>query len=284
LSVAGFGGFGAEGLFFAPTGGAEMVGGNAEADEIFLDGVGAALAESEVVFGGTTLVAMAFDGDTSVGIVLEEVRGFLESGAGIGANIGGVVIEVGVANFLEEEFIKTELGRFSDGSGSVDGDADGGIGTSAGTAGSEGVGGGVDGTDGCGTLGSDGADFGGDGDVGGVGGGPSELDGFALIDGIAIGSEAGGGFHRSGRRRIGGRSRDRRFLVAASNEESEGGKRNEQRANDRGVRVSHACPPKTPRSPVLGPLDRAIVPPEGRVRGICRDTIYCSGNGGKTEG
>jgi hypothetical protein len=29
--------------------------------------------------------------------------------------------------------------------------------------------------------------------------------------------------------------------------------------------------------------DRAMVPPEGRVRGICRDTIYCNGNHSETE-
>ena len=116
LRVAGFGGFGAEGLFFAPAGGAEMVGGNAQADEIFLDGIGTALAESEIVFGRTALVAMAFNGDAGVGIALEEVGRFLESLASIRTNRGGIVIEVGVANFLEEEFVEAEFGSFGNGS------------------------------------------------------------------------------------------------------------------------------------------------------------------------
>jgi hypothetical protein len=72
--------------------------------------------------------------------------------------------------------------------------------------------------------------------------------------------------------------------MAASNKESESRKRNEQRANERAVRVNHACPPKTPRNPVLGPLDRAIVSPEGQVREICRNTIYCIRNGGEIKG
>src|SRR4029077_4428048 len=55
--VAGFGGFHAEGLFFTPTGGVEPAFRDAKADKILHDGIGATLAEREVVFGGTTFVA-----------------------------------------------------------------------------------------------------------------------------------------------------------------------------------------------------------------------------------
>ena len=283
LGVAGFCGFGAEGFFLAPTGGVEMVGRNAEADHVFLDGVGAALAESKVVLGRTAFVAVAFDGDASVWIAFEEGRRLLQGFARIGTYGGGIVIEVGVAHFLEEEIVEAGLGSFSDRSGSVDGDANAGVGSATGTAGGNGVRGGLDGRDGSGALGSDGADFGSDGDVGGVCSGPSELDGFASINGIAIGTNGGCGFHSRRWRRVCRRGRSCRLLVAASNKESERRKRNEQRANERAVRVNHACPPKTLRNPVLGPLDRAMVPPEGQVRGICRNTIYCIWNDGEIK-
>jgi hypothetical protein len=106
LLPAGFVGFGAEGLFLAPTDGVDAIGGNAEADKIFLDGIGAALSECKVVFGGTALVAVAFNGEALVRIALQEVGGFLKSDAGIGTNISLVVVEVGVAYFFEEEFLE----------------------------------------------------------------------------------------------------------------------------------------------------------------------------------
>ena len=97
-----------------------MVRGNAQADEVFLDGIGAALAESQVVFGRAAFVAMAFNGHAGVGITLEEVRRFLEGFASIRAYRGGVVIEVRVTNFLEEEFVEAEFGSFRDRSRRVD--------------------------------------------------------------------------------------------------------------------------------------------------------------------
>src|SRR5208337_3467187 len=60
LLVALFVGRCAEGLFLAVADGGEAVGRNAQADEILLDGGGAAIAESEVVFGGAAFVTMAF--------------------------------------------------------------------------------------------------------------------------------------------------------------------------------------------------------------------------------
>ena len=284
LGEAGFRGFGAKGFFLAPTGGVEMVGRNAEADHVFFDGVGAALAESKVVLRGTAFVAVAFDSDASVWIALEEGDRLLQSFARVGTNGGGIVIEVGVAHFLEEEIVEAGLGSFGDGSRGVDGDTNAGVGSATGAAGGNGIRCGLDGRDGSGALGSDGADFGSDGDVGGVRGGPSELDRFAPIDGIAIGTNGGRGFHSRRWRRVSRRGRSCRLLMAASNKESESRKRNEQRANERAVRVNHACPPKTPRNPVLGPLDRAIVSPEGQVREICRNTIYCIRNGGEIKG
>jgi hypothetical protein len=221
LLVAGFGGFSAERLLFAPAGGVEVICGEAQTDQVFLDGVGAALAQSKIVFGGTAFVAMAFDGDAHVRIIFEEVGGLLQRFAGVGPNGRGVVIEVGVANFLEEEFIETGVWCGRHGSGHVDGNADGGIGAAACAAGRERVCGGLRGRDTGGPLRSDGADFRSDGDVCGVGGSPGKLDGFALIDGIAIGVDAGSGLYGRRGRSVGRRRRWRCFLVATSDEQNE---------------------------------------------------------------
>src|SRR5208283_3628176 len=114
LLVTGFVGRGAEGLFLAVADGGEAVGRNAQADEILFDGGSAAITESEVVFGGAAFVAMAFDGDANLRVVAEEIGGFAESILGVSANIRLVVIEVGVTNFLEEEFVQARLGSFDD--------------------------------------------------------------------------------------------------------------------------------------------------------------------------
>jgi len=100
LLPAGFVVLHAEGLLLAEADRAEAVGRNAQRNEILLDGVGAAVAEAEVVFGGTTLVAMAFDGDFYRGILLQVISGLRERRASVGTNVGLVVVEIGVAHFL----------------------------------------------------------------------------------------------------------------------------------------------------------------------------------------
>src|ERR1700741_906115 len=207
LLPAGFVGLHAEGLFLAPTGGSEAVGRNAEADEILLNGVGATVAEGEIVFGGAAFVAMAFDGDAGLGIVLEEAGGLLKRLTSVRTNFSGIVIEEGVADFLGPEFIEAGGFGFGDGRGDANGDADGGVGVAAGRTGGEGIGSGLGGRDGGGALKSGGAGFGSDGGVGGVCSGPGELRGFALIDGSAIGAEGGRGRHRSRRGSVGRRFR-----------------------------------------------------------------------------
>src|SRR5215472_10183797 len=150
LLPAGFGGLHAEGLFLAPTGGGQTLGRNAKADEVLLDGVGSAIAQSEIVFGRTALVAVAFDGDASLGIILEEVGCLLQCLARIGPDFGGVVVEISIADLFVPEFIKAELGSFGD--RSVDRDADRRVGIATGGAGREGVGCGSGGRDRSGTL------------------------------------------------------------------------------------------------------------------------------------
>ena len=223
LLPAGFVGLHAEGLFLAEADGAEISGRNAEVDKVLLDGVGAAIAKSKVVFGGAAFVAVAFDGDVGEWVALEEGSGLFERYAGVRTNVGLIEIEVSVAHFPGEELLEAgSPGLFDDRRRHVDRDADVGIGAAAGTAGGDGVSGGVGRGDGGGALRSDSANFRTDGGVGGVGGGPSKLGGFALVDGGAIGGDAHG---RLGGDR--GRSRRRRrwqrlFLVATDDKQKSG--------------------------------------------------------------
>ncbi len=114
----------AEGLFLAEAGCADAIGGDAQGDKVLLDGTGATLAEREVVFGGTTLVAMAFDGRANLRIVTQEIGGLGERFASVRANVGFVEVEISVTDFSQEELVKVRLGRFLNGRRrNVDGDA-----------------------------------------------------------------------------------------------------------------------------------------------------------------
>ena len=160
--VTRFLGFRAERLFLAETDGVEALVENTEADEVLLDGIGAAVAEGEIVFGGTTFVAMPLDGDMHLGITFEEVGSPAKSLASYTVNFGGVVVEIGVAHFLEKKLIeRRRLRSFAD-RGSIDGDAQTGVGVPAGPAGGERIGGRRTGSDDRGTFCGDGADFGSD--------------------------------------------------------------------------------------------------------------------------
>src|SRR6266478_1201505 len=183
LLPAGFVALGAEGLFFAEADGAEAIGGDAQGDEILLDGAGAAIAEREVVFGGAALVAVAFDGHAKLRIVAQELGGRGERLAGVGANVGFVEIEVGVAHCIGEDLVVVRLIlRLDRRRGSADGDARGGVRGAAGAAGGDGVGGGIGRGHFGGAFGGDGADFGSDGELRGVGGGPAQSGSAALLN------------------------------------------------------------------------------------------------------
>ena len=110
LLVAGFGGFHAEGLFFAVADGAEAIGRDAQGDEILFHGGGAAIAETEVVFGGAALVAVTFDGGFNVWIGAENFGSRAEGGSRIGANVGFIQIEIGVFDPLFENSVSGKIG------------------------------------------------------------------------------------------------------------------------------------------------------------------------------
>src|SRR5260370_30064215 len=96
----------AEGLLLTEADGAHTVGGDAQRHEILLDGVGTAIAEAEVVFGGAALVAMTFDGDFDRRVLLQEVRSRRERRTSVRTNVGLVVVKVGVTHSL----VKIRLG------------------------------------------------------------------------------------------------------------------------------------------------------------------------------
>ena len=91
--VAGFGGFGAELLFFAVGDDADAGGGDAGSDEGGFGGVGSVFAEGEVVLGGAALVAVAADEDADGGVGLEEGGGGVGGVLGVGPEVDGVVVE-----------------------------------------------------------------------------------------------------------------------------------------------------------------------------------------------
>ena len=225
-----------------------LAAGIPEVDEVLLDGVGAAIAEGKVVFGGAAFVAVALDGDVGLRIFFEEVGIVAERLLSVRADVGLIKIEIGVFDFLGEEFIEGgSLDRFGWRSGNVDGDARRGIRAAAGTACGDGICGGVRRSDGGGTLHRDGTDFGRDGDVIGVGGGPGELGGLTLVDGRGIRGESDRGL-RSRRRRRRRRWCGLGWFFAADNEEKRSGSENQQGSVERAARLNHACPPKTPEN------------------------------------
>jgi len=232
-----------------------------------LDGVGAAVAESEVVLGGAAFVAVAFDVDLLIRIALEEGSGFFESYTSVGTDVGLVEVEVSIANFLGEEFFKAGTLRRRRRRRSANRDADVGVSAAAGAGGGDGVSSGVGGGDGGGALRGDRADFGSNGNIGGIGGGPGELGGFTLVDDGAIGGNADGGLGGYGRRSWRRRRSGGRLLIARGNKEESCRSENEKRAVQRGVRMIHSCPPRTLltgfRAKSTG---RRIIPPEAGFR------------------
>src|SRR5712691_2159754 len=90
----------AEGLFLAEADDRDAVGGNAQGNDVLLYSVGAAVTETQVVFRGATLVAVAFDGHFEPRIVFEEIGGLRKCRARVGTNVGFVVIEISITDFL----------------------------------------------------------------------------------------------------------------------------------------------------------------------------------------
>src|SRR6266850_2034298 len=218
----------AERLFLAVADGAQPVRGDAERYEELLHGAGAAVAEAEVVFRRTTLIAVAFDGYLEPRILFQEIRGCRERGAGVWTNISLVEVEIGIAHFSQEEFVvRGPCWRRRRWRWRIHGDGGGGARRTAGTCGGDGVGRRIGGRDLCRTLGRDGTDFRSDGKFGGVRGVPAQGRGLALVDcsGAGLQRHCGTRGGRCGRRGCGWW---RDGLLGATKGEDSGGERRDQ--------------------------------------------------------
>src|SRR5258708_27457924 len=153
LLPAGFVVLGAEGLFLAEADGADAIGGDAQGDKILLHCTGATIAEREVVFGGTALVAMTLDSCANLRVIAQEVSGLGERFASVRANVGFVEVEIGVADFPQEDLIKVRLGGFLHRRRrNVYGDARGGVCGTAGAISGNGISRGIGRRHGCGAF------------------------------------------------------------------------------------------------------------------------------------
>src|SRR5580693_3724492 len=134
-----FGVLGAERTFLAPADGVHAIGADAQRNQIILRRLRAPFAQADIVFGGTALVAMAFDGHADLRIRAQEFRGFGEGVAGVGANVRFVEIKESVFHVLFEEFAHALIaGGSNSGSACADCDARGSGGGAARTSGGDG--------------------------------------------------------------------------------------------------------------------------------------------------
>lgn len=72
----------------------ELVGGDAERGQVLFDGVGAAVAEAEVILGGALPVAVAFEEETGGGVGVDVGLGGVELGTLGGLDAGLVEVEI----------------------------------------------------------------------------------------------------------------------------------------------------------------------------------------------
>ena len=93
----------AEGPFLAVADRLHAIRGDSQRDQEILGRLRPAVAQRQVVFGGTALVAMAFDDhfDLRIGF-RRKSRRLHEGGLRVGTNVGLVEIEVGVLHFARE--------------------------------------------------------------------------------------------------------------------------------------------------------------------------------------
>ncbi|HUK36400.1 MAG TPA: hypothetical protein VLV86_20930 [Vicinamibacterales bacterium] len=114
-------GLGAERRFAAERFDRQSFGGDPQVDQVVAHALGPTIPEGQVVFGGATLIAVAFDTDTRVGPAAEPVHVALESGDAIVAELILLEIEEHVAEwmfgververFAPKEFILRQRGR-----------------------------------------------------------------------------------------------------------------------------------------------------------------------------
>ena len=100
-----FVGLAAERLFLTEADRLNPVCRNASRNEGILHSAGAVVAQSQVVFGGSALVAVSLNGDAHVGVLLQERSVRLNERLLVGPNVRLVVIELHVLHVLSEELL-----------------------------------------------------------------------------------------------------------------------------------------------------------------------------------
>src|SRR5208337_271838 len=100
-----FVGLGAERLFLAIADGLDPTASNSSLDERVLNCVRTIGAQGQVIFGRAALVAVSFDRDVDVGMLLQELCIALQRALLVRAHIVLVVIEVNVLHILREELL-----------------------------------------------------------------------------------------------------------------------------------------------------------------------------------
>src|SRR5580658_7787316 len=97
---------GTDRIFLTVADGIELIAGDAGVHEIVPGGLGAGIAESDIVFGRTALVAIAFDLQFVAGILREDRRQFFGIGGQgadrVAAQGVRVVVEVGVLDAADQ--------------------------------------------------------------------------------------------------------------------------------------------------------------------------------------
>src|SRR6202161_2137341 len=214
LLIAVFRGLHAEGLFFAEADGVDAIGGGAQGDEVLLRGAGTTIAESKVVFGGTALVAVTFDGDALGRIAAKILSGLSEGSASVGTNVGFVEVKIGVANFTREDFVLSRFGRRS--SSGRDSDARARGSGAAWTAGGDGVSRRSGRRDRLLAFSRNGADVGSDGELRCVSGSPTQRRSVTLFNGSGARLQRHCGLSSSRRRRRARRSGNLLWLLIAA--------------------------------------------------------------------
>src|SRR5580704_4779261 len=100
--------FSAERLLFAVADGLDIAGADPSSHQRALHGAGTAVAQSQVVLGGSALVAVSLNREVDVGMLLQESDIRLHRTLLVPSKIGFVVIEVDVLDVLREQLL---LGR-----------------------------------------------------------------------------------------------------------------------------------------------------------------------------